>query len=598
MRSKISKTLAALTATAMLIANYGSMEVHADDNFVSRFPGTNTSNAALSGSGADDSVTDENWVEHKDDDRHNIANTVGMANGTKGNASGPQSIELADGSWYWYHQSDHGCAHGMSADGSRNIGIMYLSSRSSNDSLRRMACGKYSTAMILSNLYGRPICIDDLVTQLGCTINGNKIQIPSGKGYIDTARGRSPEFAADVAETFELEYDAWNSERTKEESKAAIDACLDAGGMVRYRFGSSAACASDAAWPYRKTDGHFVVIRGKTEDGKYLILDPCEKFCSNREVAITRANTGVDWDTLWKHAGMDGYGGPWGKGFICFNLKGSSRLSSSTNTTGQTTAQACNWNSECPWYGPGSAIANYTDKKDLGEGFYLYNGLPWISDANTYTVDTDTALNDWFRYMETETGEKVTYGDGSEASATDIINNSNRAKEIEGDKLKGGSSSWKKKDGGSYAEVDGLQAVPICVPPMVVDTYFNSNFKESDKLSDDNWTNSNTASESNYNFGKSKMAVALYEKSTRKIWFMPVVTCSELEETYPGGVANTSFEVKSGDKVFDKVNKASKGKSTADYISTVAEFWDLPDAVKTVIGSKTDYAVCGYVVWE
>lgn len=606
MHNKLQKVLALVITATIIITNYSGISVVAVDetntstNFVSRFPGKSDgdSDNKNSNSDSDGNNDDEDWVAHKDDDRHNIASgnsSSTSSSGTKGNATGEKAVELCDGSWYWYHQSRQGCEYAMNADGSLNLGTARLSLR--NDDLTEMGCGLWSTAMIVSNLYGREICVDELLTQMGATVKGNVIQVPSGARYMVTCDGNDNQFAEAVADAWDLECDAWTGGRSKDECKAAIDACLDAGGMVRFRYGAPADTVSSTAWPYFCTAGHFITIRNRTDDGKYLILDSCFSFCTDMEGSVERANRPLEWDKIFQHSQWSESKNTRSYGFICFTPKGGSRLSTGTTNTSET-QQTADWNSECTWYGPGTAIEKYKEKQDLGEGFYLYDGLPWAADENTYTVDTDTALNDWFIYMEDKSGGKLTYGDGSDASATDIINNSNRVKEIEGDKLKGGSSSWKKKDGGSYAKVDGLQAVPICVPPMVVDTYFNNNFKESDKLSDDNWTNSDTASKSSYNFGKSKMAVALYEKSTRKIWFMPVVTCSELEETYPGGVANTSFKVKSGDKAFDDVNKSSKGKSTADYISTVAEFWDLPDAVKTVIGSKTDYAVCGYVVWE
>lgn len=605
MRNKTQKVLALVMTFTIMLSNYSEIKTVAVDNssvsttFVSRFPGKKPNDNEDSTVEVEDD-DDEDWVAHKDDDRHGLASGNGntgsdSSSGGKGTATGPQSVKLCDGSWYWYHQSEQGCVYALNADGSLNLGTMRLSPRS--DTLKDMGCGLWSTAMIVSNLHGRPICIDELLTEMGATINGNIIQVPDDAGYMVTCDGRSDEFGAAVAKAWNLECDAWGDGRTKEECKAAVDACLDAGGMVRFRYGAPDSDVSSTAWPYFATDGHFITIRNKTEDGKYLILDSCFSFCTDMEGSTKQANTPIDWDTLYKYAPLNRSGSTIGFGFICFTPKG--EKSSSTSATGdKPKSQKSTWNSDCTWYGPGTDIQNYTNKKDLGQGFYLYDGLPWTADDKTYTVDTDTALNDWFVYMEKKSGDKLTYGDGSVATASDIIANSNRLKEVDGGTFKGSPGSWKTKNGGSYAEIDGLQAVPICVPPMVVDTYFNSDFEKSDKLSKDNWTNSDTANESKYKFGESKMAVALYEKSTKKIWFMPVVNCSELNNTYPGGIATTSFKVKSGNKVYENVNKAIFGKSTADYVSTVAKFWDLPDVVKEVIGSKKDYAVCGYVVWE
>lgn len=614
MHTKLHKVLALIVTTALVITNSSGISAAAEgkdkkattSTFVSRFPGNNKDdNDNNNKSDGDSENGDEDWVEHKDDMRHGIGSSSGStasASGDKGNATGDQAVELCDGSWYWYHQSTNACAYNSNADGSLNLGICQLSIRSPK-TFTDMGCGLWSTSMILSNLYNRPICIDEMLEKMGATVSGNIIQVPSGAGYMDTSSGSDDVFAESVATAWDLDYDAWTSGRDSAESKAAVDACLDAGGMVRFRYGAPNDTVSSTAWPYFSTDGHFITIRNRTDDGKYLILDSCFHFCTDMEGSKEKADRPIEWDTIFQHA-------QWSKskvtrpyGFICFTPKGgssssNSRLKSDSKDTSTNKSNSASWNSECSWYGPGTDIAKFTKKQDLGNDFYLYDGLPWDADSNTYTVDTDTALNDWFVYMEDKSGGKIKYGDDSEASARDIIDNSNRVKEVTGSKLKGDSSAWKEKDGGSYAEVDGLQAVPICVPPMVVDTYYNNNFKDSDKLSKDNWKNSNTASELSYNFGKSKMAIALYEKSTRKIWFLPVVNCSELNETYQGGIANTSFEVKDGDKAIKDANKSNGGKSTADFVNTIAEFWDLPDSVKTVIGSTTDYAVCGYVVWN
>lgn len=626
MHNRLKQILVYIVASTILVTNTGGLNVVATEtttqattnasqtdtetnnssDFVSRFPGTkktDTDNKDTNGDKKEDD--DENWVAHKDDDRHNIVtgNKNTSATGTKGTATGDQSMELCDGSWYVYHQSKScGCAYAMNADGTRNIGAMGLSS--SGSTFSQMGCGLYSSSAILSNLYGRPICIDEMLEKMGGTVSGNRIQ--ENGVYMYTPGDIQSYFKA-YAPAWGVEYKDYfvnsvNDTALKEEVKANVDECLDNGGMVQFRYGCSESVTHADAWPYSgfSTSGHFIVIRNRTEDG-YLILDSClcGSLCGATDKVKERFNTPVDWDSIWDCGCRDKSGYRSGY-FCCINLPEGSRLNTSTNTSSSNTTSNTkgNWDSGCTWYGPGTAIDNYKNKKEVGENFYLYDGLPWVADANTYTVDTDTALNDWFTYMEDECGSKLTYGDGSEASATDIIANSNRVKEVTGGKLKGDKKDWKSIDGGSYAEVDGLKAVPICVPPMVVDTSFNINFKDSDKLSKDNWANSDTAEKGKYNFGKSKMAVALYEKSTRKIWFMPVVNCSELKETYPGGIANTSLGKGSGSKLKNEVNKVINGKSTADYVSTVAEFWDLPDEVKDIIGNKTDYAVCGYVVWN
>lgn len=621
MYSKSTKVIALFMSLTLLVTNYSGLSVAAvetttadssnsettaetenqTDGFVSRFPGNKDDKKNNESSKDGEEDDDANWVEHKDDDRHGLGTSSGtVSNGTgrKGEATGPQTVKLCDGTWYWYHQSRQGCEWGMNADGSLNLGATRLSPRS--DDLTSMGCGLWSTSMILSNLYGRPICIDEMLTQMGATVNGSVIQVPSGAHYMVTCEGNDDQFGEAVAEAWNLDCDAWTGGRTSEECKAAVDACLDAGGMIRFRYGAPADTVSSSAWPYFGTAGHFITIRNRTDDGKYLILDSCFSFCTDMELSTKRADTPLEWDKIFQHSQWSSSKGIRPYGFICFTPKDGAKSDPVKSPDGNTDSSSTgdSLDSGCTWYGPGTEIDQYKEKKDLGDGFYLYDGLPWAADANTYTVDTDTALNDWFKYCEEKSGEKLKYGDGSEASAKNVIENSNRVQEKDTVTVNMLSDIIKDSGGGKYYDVDGLKAVQVCVPPMVVDTSFNINFNEDNaKPEKQNWTNSDVAQASKYNLTKMKMSVVLYEKSTKKLWFLPATTCDEMEKTYPGGIAKTNKTVSDADTVYSSINSSKNGKAVADYISTVAEFRDLPDSVKEIIGSTTDYAVCGYVVW-
>jgi hypothetical protein len=613
----IKNSISISLAMSILFLNTSSIHVIASD-VNSRFPnGTkdkNPYNIDIIDMGDDDG-----WVDTKDDWRHGIGTNEYITEkaNKRGSAEGDFSIELCDGSYYWYHQTSNckDCKFKAGSGGISNVGDIKWSWNGSamGDTLAQSDGGQYAMAMIVSNLLGQSITVDEIFEAYGAKTSGTTVDVSkTNNAFLHKGKRAMLNSTAGpnaICEKYGLEctipyYD------DKTSVKQMVDDILDnKKGMIWLRYGAPEA---NGTWPSRATDEHCVCIRSH-EGNNYYLLDSTLKLCDGTDTG--KANTGISFDTLWKYAAGSKSGFDRVRYFVGFWVDEEAQASK---------------NGDCDWYGPATEIKRAADKMSLGGGFYLYDGLPWSADANTYTVNTDEMLGDMYDYVESVSDNKIAKrGNGEELTASDILSTSTRMVNKSGGKMEG--DTWKETDNGLYAEVDGLRAVGITTVPSVVDREFCANYTGTD------WLNGDTADNVDYEFGKKKMAVVLQDKTTKKDWFMPVTNCSAKDEVFPGGVAQTNiaFNNKGNQKITDNKLKAynvlvsdyndtgrlkkalggnksgdisglmdtmntvqNNGASLWESSSNICEFWNVPDSVKDVLNTNGDYSVTGFVVWD
>lgn len=145
------------------------------------------------------------------------------------------------------------------------------------------ACGIYSMSMIISSLtktWCSPPEVAVVIQTYGIRHGGNW----------DTTQQTSQGalLSANIARFYE-EF-GLRAKYSASISKEEVDKCLDDNGMVQI-------CITDPDGSISiKTDGHFIVIRQKTDDGKYLLGDSCrvnENHVTWDEIAAHHKHTAV-----------------------------------------------------------------------------------------------------------------------------------------------------------------------------------------------------------------------------------------------------------------------------------------------------------------
>lgn len=255
--------------------------------------------------------TDGNWVENKDNWRHGItedSDDDGSDSGDgspfeKGHASGEYAVEFSDGTYYWYHQVSGG-------DGCKYCGDWSSMNWGGGGSFGSDGCAIYSTAIIVSNLYGEAITPHKWLEDIGCKISGNNCDTgpsPCLSGHGLTAYSNILGYMKDKYHVEPCTDDLLG--KSSEEQKKGVDETLEKGGLVWYRIANS-------------YGSHYLVIRAKTSDGKYLLLDEC--------VQPKNSNTPETWETVRGKL----HGGPGVlQGFICTEPKTGSGASGSDKVT-------------------------------------------------------------------------------------------------------------------------------------------------------------------------------------------------------------------------------------------------------------------------
>ena len=145
------------------------------EQWTPRFPvGRGGNLSDLSDNTGSGKLGDDDWVAHKDDNRHGIVSSAlwaavmagagVVAGGHVGTAKGTYAVKIGNKSYYWYHQS-------YSCTGCVNCGTWTKMRWGNSGTFGSDGCAIYSLAIIASNLTGQEITPSKLLTDMGCVIN-------------------------------------------------------------------------------------------------------------------------------------------------------------------------------------------------------------------------------------------------------------------------------------------------------------------------------------------------------------------------------------------------------------------------------------------
>lgn len=609
------------------------------DEWTPRFPvgrGGNLSGLSGSSSNSSGNTDDADWVEHKDDLRHGVSggSTWGdimdksgvKPDGHSGDASGTYAIDLGGKSYYWYHQSTKcpGCTY---------CGTWSNMIWGGGGAFGSDGCAIYSLSIIASNLTGQEITPSKLLTDMGCKINDSNTYcdtVPSsyinGHGLALGGEG----IGQFMCDTYGLQMETGFNSLSKSDCQAKVNEILDKGGMVWYRY-------SGGSWNSWYTSSHYIPIRAYDDKGYYL-LDEC----------LTPESGGnekpVSFDALYNESYKDSY-------FMGFYVGGSSSTKSDSSnksdsksnnksdskSNNSSVSSTGNDSAYSMWAGPASQLKQYSNTVDLGNGFKLYDGLPWAAEANTFAIDADTALIAIQQYVESlgssekpKCTSKYMQDASGNYSAIELLKSDGIRMHNEYPKCGPNpysSDTWTNEDGGKYVTRDGIKCIGVCVAPCYQDWDYNVDFgpNEGDTINDKNrWS---IASGSNNDVYGAKSAMVLYEKDTQKLWYLPAVSIDAKAHTFPGGLLQTGISLKTcklgADKLpteynvlvasggeyggaeqsgpmsslMDLMNKSFGGHTVWDNTWNVFECWYAPNCVDSKIFDSGKYVAVGYVRW-
>lgn len=657
---KLKCTLALLTAIMLMVntenqlgyatdnssstAENSNSTVGASDQWTPRFPvgrGGNLSGLAGNSGNSSGKKDDEDWVSHKDDDRHGITSSSSwsdvMANagvksgGHLGEASGTYAVKIGDKSYYWYHQSSQcpGCVY---------CGNWTNMQWGSGGTFGSDGCAICSLAIIVSNLTGQEITPSKLLTDMGCKINesGTKCDTSTSKYINDHS------LALDGAGTGQFICDKYGLEMapdlgslSKADCQAKVNEVLDKGGMVWYRY-------SGGSWASYSTSSHFIPIRGYDEKG-YYILDQCMSPDSSGN------QNPISFDTLYNEF----YGGSYFVGFWVSGAK-SNNSSSSSSSSGNSSSSSSNSSSSnvdstgnnsaySMWAGPANQLKQYSNTVDLGNGFKLYDGLPWAAESTTFAIDLDTATIAVEQYVKKTSGDNVAkckfeYMQDSSGnySAIELLKSNNNRMTNQGG-LSADGGKWSSKDGGLYTDRGGIQCIGVGVGPALTDWDYNADFGASkgSSINDLNrWAIDYGCRTDIYN---AKSAIVLYEIDTKKLWYLPAACISGKGHAFPGGLVQTgnalatpgwnkspckldsnglptaydlyragegydwthhqTGSIKDIMKLMNFSSSSTSGYTSWDVTYSIMECWNLPNCVDSKIIDSGDYVAVGWVHW-
>jgi hypothetical protein len=329
MHSKIRKTLVSLGAILAIASVYNMGVIKASAADISKNEAATELNTKISSSKSDDKKSESNndaelsvklsstggdsiieswgsFIQDKIKEKKKEAKET-----TKGHATGKYAVSLKDGDYYWFHQSTSGCVNSCSEDGSTCFGRTTWGTE--RQSFASTACTQYSAAMIVSNLTGKVVTIEDLLMDLGATFwvyeDGSEYcdvkTIPSGCiAEVEYGSTWSAGEAPEIARIYGLETTGELSDLGKDEAKAKVDYVLARGGMIWMRYGNPYASEMEygnTAWPGRHTNSHYICIRNSDKDG-YYILDSSVGLCYGDEGYYDYINKPVSFDTLWEYS--------------------------------------------------------------------------------------------------------------------------------------------------------------------------------------------------------------------------------------------------------------------------------------------------------
>jgi len=196
-----------------------------------------------------------------------------------GNATGQYAVELEDGThWYWYHQNSScgaNCGYKVIDPTYGNLWNLTIGSTGggSNNTMSGAGCSIYSTAMAISNLLDEEYTPYRVIQELmGCTISdggGTYIFYPDKDvNGIGRHSGSMTYNFSKMAELINTKFGSLGMHaEEKQFTQENVDECIaspDHYGMVVNSWRGS--------FSWYSSDGHFMVLRKKGNDGNYYCL--------------------------------------------------------------------------------------------------------------------------------------------------------------------------------------------------------------------------------------------------------------------------------------------------------------------------------------
>lgn len=652
-------TTESTTESANSTSENSSSTLGASGEWVPRFPvgrGGNLSGLS-SGNTPGGKIDDADWVAHKDDARHGITIdsalwnsamlNAGIGVGHLGQAKGTYAVQVGGKSYYWYHQGNCGCI---------NCGTWSNMQWGGGGTLSNDGCAIYSLSIIASNLLGQEITPSKLLTDMGCVINESNTSCDTGPSkYINghsLAAGEEG-IGQFMCEQYGLEMEALSS-LSKADCKKRVDEILDSGGMIWYRY-------TGGSWSPWKTSSHFIPIRERDEKGYYILdeVNKPESGINDKPISFDAIYNEKYSNTAYFVGFWVGNGTPKKDNNSSDSNTNSSDNKKEDNDDKQETTTKNNSTENKPsnknitnsstgnnsaysmWAGPATQLKQYSNKVDLGDGFYLYDGLPWAADANTFAIDVDTATIAVEQYVKQTSGDNVAkckfqYMQGSDGNYSSIELLKSNTCRMSNQVFRPDSGQWTSKGGGLCTDRDGIQCIGVGVGPALTDWDYNVDFggNEGKGLDDKNrWAIDYDNRNQIFN---DKSAIVLYEIDTKKLWYLPAAACSAKGHAFPGGLIQTGnslsshwhatpctldsnglptdFDVhragegydwshhKTGSikEIMDLMNftsSATQGYSCWDVTYSVFECWNLPTSVDSKIVDSGDYVAVGWVHW-
>lgn len=248
------------------------------------------------------------WADRDYSDPDN--NNSGSSNGTgciPGQASGNCAIKLTDGTWYWYHQSSEDCKNNVKSSQFK-IGAGSLHARRGNgdtyeDALAYRGCSIYSTAMAVSNILGEEVTPWDVVNDImKCKITKNsygEVEFKGNPSYgIDTKASTVKVTFSTLANTINNVYSSQGL-KAKEItfSQDEVDKYLDSDKYYAMVINSYTAIR-----PWYTGSHHFMVLRGKTKQGKkgkyYGMTSAGTYYGKSHDDIIKAMNEPLEWSKI------------------------------------------------------------------------------------------------------------------------------------------------------------------------------------------------------------------------------------------------------------------------------------------------------------
>lgn len=231
-------------------------------------------------------------------------NNSGGGSNTPGHAKGNFAVQLNDGTYYWYHQSQEDCANNAKDDTFGLLGKLYAGSVAQGTMSAR-GCGIYSTAMALSNLLDEEITPYVVIQKvMGCTIKSDS----RGNYYFESHAENGLQYTGTNATIHMSTLADRINEAYKDEgviaeviefNKANVDKYLDNDEMYAYIINSWGGSGGSSSFPWYKGNGHFMVMRNKSEDGKYQCFTSASTLYGfGHENIIKGMNAGAEWSAV------------------------------------------------------------------------------------------------------------------------------------------------------------------------------------------------------------------------------------------------------------------------------------------------------------